>query len=68
MNHSILVFHDFYSDPTNICNLFEGVHADQVPVDHNRDIIDMEIDEVQHTLAEADNRDIEDMEVANIVV
>lgn len=56
---------EHWKNQPNTC--WKGVHADQPHVNHNRDIMDMEIDEVQHTLVEADDRDIEDMEVGNIV-
>jgi len=45
-----------------------GVHSHGFVVDHNRDVMDMEIDEIQNKLTKADDREIEAMEVVDIVV
>ncbi|CAC5417354.1 unnamed protein product [Mytilus coruscus] len=50
----------------NTC--WKGVHAQGVAIDHTRDIMDMEIDDIQNNLTEEDNRPVEDMEVTDIVV
>ncbi|XP_076093604.1 uncharacterized protein LOC143064575 isoform X1 [Mytilus galloprovincialis] len=50
----------------NTC--WKGVHAQGIAIDHTRDIMDMEIDDIQNNLTEEDNRPVEDMEVTDIVV
>lgn len=49
-------------------NCWRGVHSQGCVVDHNRDVMDMEIDEIQNKLTKADDREIEAMEVVDIVV
>lgn len=49
--------------------LIAGVHENPVPIHHNRrEEISMEIDEVQQVLNKEEERQIEEMDVSDIVV
>lgn len=45
-----------------------GVHTAPPPMRQNREVMDMEIDEVQHELNEVEDSQVEDMEVCEIAV